>query len=135
MAETSDIVERLRAAGGAECLAAADEIERLRRRRDDLPLRRDGETFETWFEGQLFRVTIGRFADARLAEIFIGAVKTTTLFDHLARDTGLLLSLALQHGATAQRLAQTVSRDSEGRPQGLAGHVLDAIDGGRNGVV
>lgn len=108
----------------------ADEIQ-TQGRREPLPCRRAGETFETFFEGQSFRVTYGRFEDGRLAEVFISAVKTTTLFDHLARDTGLLLSLALQHGAASACLASAVSRDGEGRPQGLAGHVLDAIDGER----
>ncbi|KAF2991137.1 hypothetical protein OGR47_02790 [Methylocystis sp. MJC1] len=108
----------------------ADEIH-AQGRREPLPCRRAGESFETFFEGQSFRVTYGRFDNGRLAEVFISAVKTTTLFDHLARDTGLLLSLALQHGAAAAQLASAISRDGEGRPQGLAGHVLDAIDGER----
>ncbi|MGJ0508841.1 MAG: hypothetical protein ACR652_17280 [Methylocystis sp.] len=99
-------------------------------RRDKLPDRRGSESFETWFEGQQFVVTFSRFETGELAEVFVNAIKTTTLFDHLARDTGLLLSLALQHGAAADRLATTVSRDSEGRPQGLAGHILDIIERG-----
>jgi hypothetical protein len=99
-------------------------------RRDKLPQRRGSETFEMWFEGQQFVVTFSRFEAGGLAEVFVNAIKTTTLFDHLARDTGLLLSLALQHGATADRLAAAVSRDGEGRPQGLAGHVLDVIASG-----
>jgi hypothetical protein len=101
-------------------------------RRDKLPQRRGSESFETWFEGQQFVVTCSRFEGGGLAEVFVSAIKTTTLFDHLARDTGLLLSLALQHGATAETLATAVSRDSEGKPQGLAGHVLDVIERGKD---
>lgn len=101
-------------------------------RRDKLPQRRGSESFETWFEGQQFVVTCSSFEGGRLAEVFVSAIKTTTLFDHLARDTGLLLSLALQYGATAETLATAVSRDSDGKPQGLAGHVLDAIERGKD---
>jgi hypothetical protein len=107
--------------------SAANEVVGSLARRDKLPQRRGSDTFETWFEGQQFIVTFSRFENGELAEVFVSAIKTTTLFDHLARDTGLLLSLALQHGAKADRLSGTVSRDSEGRPQGLAGHILDSI--------
>jgi ribonucleoside-diphosphate reductase alpha chain len=109
------------ASGVVDCIA----------RRDSLPQRRGSESFETWFEGQQFVVTFSCFQDGRLAEVFVNAIKSATLFDHLARDTGLLISLALQHGASADRLAIAVSRDSEERPQGLAGHVLDIV--GRGG--
>jgi hypothetical protein len=111
---------------------AASQVVSECARRDKLPQRRGSESFETWFEGQQFVVTCSRFEGGRLAEVFVSAIKTTTLFDHLARDTGLLLSPALQHGATAETLATAVSRDSEGKPQGLAGHVLDAIERGED---
>jgi hypothetical protein len=111
---------------------AASQVVSECARRDKLPQRRGSESFETWFEGQQFVVTCSRFEGGGLAEVFVSAIKTTTLFDHLARDTGLLLSLALQHGASAETLATAVSRDGEGRPQGLAGHVLDVIERGKD---
>jgi hypothetical protein len=126
------------ASGGAETFIplgeAASRIIDGCARRDKLPQRRGSESFETWFEGQQFVVTCSRFEGGNLAEVFVSAIKTTTLFDHLARDTGLLISLALQYGASAETLATAVSRDNEGKPQGLAGHVLDAIEKGEDGA-
>jgi hypothetical protein len=96
-------------------------------RRERLPNRRAGERFEIIFDNHLFVVTIGEYADGRLAEVFINALKSASAYGHLARDTGILLSFALQHGASADTLSKAVSRDDNGVAQGLAGHVIDAI--------
>jgi tRNA U34 5-methylaminomethyl-2-thiouridine-forming methyltransferase MnmC len=95
--------------------------------RETLPQRRAGETFEFTFEGASFVATVGRLEDGRLAEVFLSSLKTSSLFDHLARDTGILLSIALQHGASFETLSKAMSRDGEGRPQGLAACALDEI--------
>lgn len=102
--------------------------------RENLPMRREAEVFDVFFQGQRepFSVTVGRFPDGRLAEVFIDAHKRDQMFDHLARDFAILVSIALQHGVPAEMLRKALTRDALGQPQGLAGAVLDAIADGRS---
>lgn len=69
--------------------------------REILAMRRESESFDLHFQGlnDPFSVTVGRFPDGRVAEVFINARKRDQLFDHLARDAAILISIALQHGA------------------------------------
>lgn len=99
--------------------------------RETLPPARAAETFEFEFEGTRFVATFSRYADGRLAELFLHARKSDCLFDHLASDTAKLVSFALQHGARFDDLSRAMTRDANGHAQGLAGHVLDLIGDGR----
>lgn len=63
-------------------------------------------------------------------EVFVSCHKTTTAMDIAGRDIGKLISFALQHGASMDDLAAAMCRDEEGRAQGIAGAVLDALRGG-----
>ena len=100
--------------------------------REKLPMRREAESFALRFAGvsDPFVVTLGRFSDGRLAEVFIDAGKRGQLFDDLARDIAVLISLALQHGVPVGTLARALTRDARGVAHGLAGAVLDAIADG-----
>ena len=49
--------------------------------------------------GIRFVATFSRFADNRLAEIFLSSSKNDSQADAIARDSAVLCSLALQHGA------------------------------------
>ena len=99
--------------------------------RTELPMRRPCETIEVIFGGQTdpFIVTTGFYPDGRIGEVFIRAAKRDQLFDHLARDTAVLISKLLQYGARLPDIASSLTRDAEGRPQALAGAVIDAIVG------
>ena len=64
--------------------------------------------------------------------------KRDSASDHDGRDIAILISFALQHGAQPDDLARAMTRDAEGRAQGLAGILLDATlamlaDAGRAG--
>ncbi|MCW2275132.1 hypothetical protein GJ654_10385 [Rhodoblastus acidophilus] len=91
--------------------------------------RREAETFDLQFDTLTapFAVTVGRYEDGRVGEIFVNSHKRDQMFDHLARDTAILMSFALQHGATMESLRAALTRDANGNPLGLAGAVLDAI--------
>ena len=97
--------------------------------RETLAMRREAESFTLHFAGQTdpFVVTTARFSDGRLAEVFIDAQKRDQLFDHLARDFAILISIALQHGVPFETMRKALTRDAQGTPQALAGAVLDAI--------
>jgi ribonucleoside-diphosphate reductase alpha chain len=104
--------------------------------RETLPSRRVAETTDFDCRGIGYTASLGLFQDQRPAELFLNANKQSTDVDHDARDTAILISFALQHGATVATLAQAMTRDAFGAPQGLAGHALDAIgdmlrEGGR----
>jgi hypothetical protein len=97
--------------------------------RERLPDRRLAETTRLEFEGFHFTVTIGRFPDGRLGEIFVANHKAGNAADVVVRDAGILISLLLQHGCTATTIAHAISRNSDGTPSGMIGAVLDAIAG------
>ncbi|WP_294534647.1 hypothetical protein [uncultured Rhodoblastus sp.] len=97
--------------------------------RETLPNRRPAATFDFACRNIGYTATLGLFADQRPAELFLNSHKHSTASDHDARDTAILVSFALQHGATVSDLAKAMTRDSSGSPQGLAGHALDAIAG------
>lgn len=64
-----------------------------------------------------------------IREVFVSCHKTTTAMDIAGRDIGTLISIALQYGATLDELAAAMCRDDQGKAQGIAGAVLDALKG------
>jgi hypothetical protein len=95
--------------------------------REPLPNRRNLETVGFQFRGISYTVGLGLYADNRPAELFLNCVKHTTDSDHDARDAAILVSFALQHGATVDELAAAMARGPEGEPQGIAGKALDVV--------
>jgi hypothetical protein len=67
--------------------------------RHRLPDRRANSSFSFEYEGHQYRATAGRFADGRLAEIFLHAQgKLGTPLQSNADTVAILTSLLLQHG-------------------------------------
>ena len=66
------------------------------------PQRRAAETFDLRFWNQPFTVTVGFYPDGTLGEVFIDGCKTGNDIASIARDAGVLLSLALQHGVSPE---------------------------------
>jgi hypothetical protein len=92
-----------------------------------LPNRRAAETFEVECAGLRYRVSIGRFEDGALAEIFICNGKTGSDSDTAARDSAVVASIALQYGVPLDVLRHALMRDSQGRPSGPLGCAVDLI--------
>lgn len=96
-----------------------------------LPQRRNSVTVPVEFPratGREMAVTIGHYDDWSVGEVFINVDrKVGTDGDVAGRDLGVLISFALQHGATPEQLAHAVTRDADGKPEGLAGIVLEAV--------
>jgi len=96
--------------------------------RNVLPQRRYAESFDLAFpvySDKLYTVTLGCHPDGRLAEVFISSHrKIGADADLAARDTAILISLALQHGATVEGLAHAMTHNAQAQPEGLAGRVL-----------
>ena len=100
---------------------------RTERRR--LPNRRPSTTFAFRWASMDFVATISRFNDGALAEIFLTNGKVNSQADTAARDSAVIASLALQHGAPVETLRRALLRDSQGNASGPLGCALDLIVG------
>ncbi len=90
--------------------------------RELLPERRRSENFEVKWSGMKLSVTLGFYADGRPGEVFIDTDrKRGSTVDIAARDLGLIISMALQHGCSIETIALGVTEDS------LAGAVVRTI--------
>jgi hypothetical protein len=72
-------------------------------------------------------VTIGFFPNGAPAEAFISNHKVGNASDVMARDAGILISLLLQCGCTAETIAKSISRNGNGSPSSVISTVLDLI--------
>ena len=92
-----------------------------------LPQRRANETFNLRFWNRLFTVTVGFYADGTPAEVFIDGSKTGNDIQSTARDAGVLLSLALQHGVPPETIRHAVTRGASEEPASILGAIVDAL--------
>ncbi|HEY5798303.1 MAG TPA: hypothetical protein VIU82_25155 [Bosea sp. (in: a-proteobacteria)] len=103
--------------------------------REKLPNRREALNFKVVHPGTEFHqkptwydVALGFPPDsAAPKEVFISCNKVTTALDTAGRDIATLISIALQYGASVKELSSAMTRDDAGKPQGVAGAVLDAV--------
>ncbi|RXG91561.1 hypothetical protein [Bradyrhizobium zhanjiangense] len=94
-----------------------------------LPQRRDCETFEMAYGGlaKSHTITLGFYEDGTLGEVFINGGKTGEVVEAIARDSAVLLSLALQYGAELSNIKSAITRDEQGSPQSIVGAVIDRL--------
>ena len=97
-------------------------------RRERLPNRRLGETLDFEVAGSRgYTVTVGRFADGRVGEIFLNNHKSNSAADTNARDSAIVCSIALQYGADIETIRKALCRDSHGHASGPLGAALDRV--------
>jgi ribonucleoside-diphosphate reductase alpha chain len=94
-----------------------------------LPDRRRSVVFDFQSMGLRFTASIGRYPDGQLGEVFIDNHKAGSAIGTLVRDSAIILSFALQHGADINAIGKALSRDSAGRPLGPLGAAVDIITG------
>jgi hypothetical protein len=99
----------------------------MAQQRARLPNRRIGETFELEVGGLRYTATVGRFPDGRIGEIFLNNHKSNSAADTNARDSAIVFSIAVQHGADVETIRRALSRDSHGHASGPLGVVLDRL--------
>jgi hypothetical protein len=93
-----------------------------------LPARRYAEAFDLEYEGHKFRVNIGLMNEAGApGEIFVNAHRVDSTLDSLAGDIAILISLLLQHGATAAAIGHALRRNPNGSRASLAGVLVDRV--------
>jgi ribonucleoside-diphosphate reductase alpha chain len=95
--------------------------------RNRLPNRRLAESFNFEVGGLRYTCTVGRFPDGKIGELFLTNHKSNSSADTAARDSAIVLSIALQHGADLETVRRALCRDSQGRASGPLGHALDLI--------
>jgi hypothetical protein len=95
--------------------------------RERLPNRRAGTTFTLEVAGLAYTVTVGRFPDGRVGEVFLQNHKPGSQSDSNARDAAVAASLALQFGCPLEVLARALLRDSQGRASTPLGAAIDAV--------
>jgi hypothetical protein len=86
-----------------------------------LPNRRRSESFVFELERLRFTPTVSRFEDGGPSGFFLNNHKHGNQVDTNARDSAIVLSPALQHGADIKSLRKALCRDSHGRALGPLG--------------
>jgi hypothetical protein len=96
-------------------------------KRKALPQRRQHEAFNMTHWGVTYSVGLGRYKDGKIGEIFINTEKVGTQSDVLARDSAVILSIALQYGVPLDAFRHTIMRNADGKPSGPIGMVIEVI--------
>jgi hypothetical protein len=89
--------------------------------------RRPSENFTFELDGLRFTATFSRDHTGRVVELFLNNHKSGNQSDTNARDAAIVLSFALQHGASLATIRGALCRDSAGRPLGPLGAALDLL--------
>ena len=83
--------------------------------RKRLPNRRPSHTETLKVGGQTFTATVGFDPETdRPYEVFLTAGKEGSLINAMLADAAVVISVALQHGVSAQSLAKSIGRLPEG---------------------
>jgi len=81
--------------------------------RERLPNRRAAEKINFEHDGRLWVATISRFADGRVAEIFLDSPKAGAIGE-LAQESAIVASIAMQCGCLVETLRHAVAGRSAG---------------------
>lgn len=92
--------------------------------REKLPNRRQSEAVGFLHRGVLYRALTSRFADGRLAELFLDGGKVGTDAHVAGHDGAIAVSLALQHGVPAGTILKAMEMLADGSPAGPLGKAL-----------
>jgi hypothetical protein len=100
--------------------------------RRELPSRRGGENFEFEFSGVRFIASVryGGVTDLSPREVFLNAEKPDSAADLAARDSAVLVSIALQYGIELGELKRSLSRNLDGSAGSPIAQLLDLLTGG-----
>jgi hypothetical protein len=95
--------------------------------RETLSNRRLAETFEIVHADRTYQVTIGRFPEGKIGEVFVTGAKVGSDLEAVARDAAVTVSIALQYGVPLVVLCHAVTREQDGSPSTIIGAMLDEI--------
>jgi hypothetical protein len=96
--------------------------------RQRLPNRRASRLLDFEAMNLNFVASVSHFANGAIAEIFIDEkARCGSTIGTLCKDLAVTFSLAVQSGADPEAIRRALSRDSQGRPLGPLGAVLDTL--------
>lgn len=95
--------------------------------RERLADRRQNMNLPLHWRGRRYEITCGFYDDGRVAEAFVHNTKAGTDVQAVARDSAIILSLALQHGCPLDTIQAALTRDEQNNPISLIAAVVDAI--------
>ncbi len=87
--------------------------------RERLPNRRHSENSQFIYQGVQVDLQCGYYTDGRLGEVFMSTRRLGTVIDTLCVDTAVLISVALQHGATVEDLQKSAVAGSPSQAEGI----------------
>jgi hypothetical protein len=96
-------------------------------KRERLRNRRAHTLFDFEAMGMRFTASASHYDDGRLAELFTDNHKQGSAIGTLVRDSSIILSFALQHGADPEAIRKALSRGADGRPLGPLAVALDRL--------
>jgi hypothetical protein len=80
--------------------------------RERLPDRRQAESLDFSLDGRVWTLTVGRFANGKIGEIFLNSSKESAIVE-LAQESAIVASIALQFGCPLEVLQHALAgRDS-----------------------
>jgi len=95
--------------------------------RNRLPDRRACETLDVKHNGQRFHVSVGRFRDGSIAEVFLSGGKSGSDLEAVTRDAAIALSIASQYGVPLDPIRHAITRNSDNTPSSIIGAVLERL--------
>jgi hypothetical protein len=95
--------------------------------RERLQNRRASQTFDFEVGGLKYTATFSRFADGRIAELFLGNHKSNSAADVNARDASIVFSVAVQSGTDPEVIRNALTRNIDGTGSGPLAAALDKI--------
>ena len=95
--------------------------------RQRLPNRRASEIFNFESMSMRFTASVSRDSSGRILELFCDNHKAGSAIGTLVRDSAIILSFALQHGADIEAIRKALCRDSQGRALGPVSTALDIL--------
>jgi hypothetical protein len=92
--------------------------------RERLPNRRAAELVDFEHAGRPWTLTIGRFPDGRVGEVFLDTPKASAIGE-IAQESAIVASIALQSGCDLETLRHALA----GRGAGPLGAALALVEG------
>jgi len=92
-----------------------------------LPDRRGAETFDVRHGNERFHVSIGRFRDGTISEIFVTGPKSGSDLEAVTRDAAIILSIGCQCGLPLDPIRHAITRNSDNTPSSIIGAVLERL--------
>ena len=77
--------------------------------------------------GNRYHITVGEYEDGRPGEVWVHGAKVGSEFDALLSDASILLSILIQIGYDADKIANAMGRVENGERASIIGEMADFL--------